>query len=111
MTLQENATVYDLFTEAMSDAGLRYIGAESNYVSTIYAPSCLGGYTLSEFTNGKKSGWMYTVNGIFPQYGCSKYELSDGDRIEWVYTCDLGRDVGCIWMKNTQNARQTEGQK
>ena len=35
--LQENATVYDLFTEAMSDAGLRYIGAESNYVSTIYA--------------------------------------------------------------------------
>ena len=53
--LQENATVYDLFTEAMSDAGLRYIGAESNYVSTIYAPSCLGGYALSEFTNGKKS--------------------------------------------------------
>ena len=33
--LQEDATVYDLFTEAMSDAGLRYIGAESNYVSTI----------------------------------------------------------------------------
>ena len=73
--LQENATVYDLFTEAMSDAGLRYIGAESNYVSTIYAPSCLGGYTLSEFTNGKKSGWMYTVNGTHPNQGLKNLSL------------------------------------
>ena len=57
--LQENATVYDLYTEAMKDAGLRSVGEDNNYVSTIYAPSCMGGYALSEFTNGKKSGWMY----------------------------------------------------
>lgn len=31
---------------------------------------------------------------IFPNYGCSKYEVSDGDVIEWRYTCDLGKDVG-----------------
>ena len=42
----------------MKEAGLRSVGADNNYVSTIYAPSCLGGYALSEFTNGKKSGWM-----------------------------------------------------
>ncbi len=41
---------------------------------------------------------MYQVNGEFPNYGCSKYKLKDGDRIAWVYTCDLGKDVGCIWM-------------
>ena len=38
------------------------------------------------------------VNGEFPQYGCSRYELHDKDVIEWGYTCDLGRDVGCEWM-------------
>ena len=38
---------------------------------------------------------MYRVNGEFPNKGCSDYKLSDGDFIEWVYTCDLGRDVGC----------------
>jgi len=91
--LQENATVYDLFTEAMSDAGLRYIGAESNYVSTIYAPYCLGGYTLSEFTNGKKSGWMYTVNGTHPNQGLKNWTLNDNDVVVWHYVNDYSHEV------------------
>ena len=91
--LQENATVSDLFTEAMSDAGLRYIGAESNYVSTIYAPSCLGGYALSEFTNGKKSGWMYTVNGTHPNQGLKNWTLKDGDVVIWHYVNDYSHEV------------------
>jgi hypothetical protein len=49
---------------------------------------------LYEFDCGEGSGWMYKVNGWFPNYGCSRYQLEDGDEIEWVYTCDLGRDVG-----------------
>ena len=49
---------------------------------------------LYEFSCGELSGWMYRVNGVFPNYGCSKYVLKDGDVVEWVYTCDLGRDVG-----------------
>ena len=92
-SLQENATVYDLFTEAMSDAGLRYIGAESNYVSTIYAPSCLGGYPLSEFTNGKKSGWMYTVNGTHPNQGLKNWTLNDNDVVVWHYVNDYSHEV------------------
>ena len=92
-SLQENATVYDLFTEAMSDAGLRYIGAESNYVSTIYAPSCLGGYALSEFTNGKKSGWMYTVNGTHPNQGLKNWTLNDNDVVVWHYVNDYSHEV------------------
>lgn len=91
--LQENATVYDLFTEAMSDAGLRYIGAESNYVSTIYAPSCLGSYALSEFTNGKKSGWMYTVNGTHPNQGLKNWTLNDNDVVVWHYVNDYSHEV------------------
>lgn len=49
---------------------------------------------IYEFDCGNLSGWMYKVNGKFPNYGCSRYKLSDGDKVEWVYTCDLGRDVG-----------------
>lgn len=49
---------------------------------------------LYEFDCGKDSGWMYCVNGWYPNYGCSKYTLEDGDTVEWRYTCNLGRDVG-----------------
>ena len=47
---------------------------------------------------GDLSGWMYSVNGWFPNYGCGRYALKDGDVIEWVYTCDLGADVGDDFM-------------
>ena len=49
---------------------------------------------IYEFDCGELSGWMYRVNGVFPNYGCSKYILNDGDRVEWIYSCDLGRDIG-----------------
>jgi hypothetical protein len=49
---------------------------------------------LYEFDVGELSGWLYKVNDWFPNYGCSRYQLKDGDVIEWVYTCDLGKDVG-----------------
>lgn len=62
----------------------------SNYIEGIN--------NLYEFDGGELSGWMYKVNGWYPNYGCSRYQLKDGDVIEWVYTCDLGRDVGSDWM-------------
>jgi hypothetical protein len=49
---------------------------------------------LYEFDCGELSGWMYRVNGVFPNYGCSRYTLKAGDVVEWLYTCDLGRDIG-----------------
>ncbi len=49
---------------------------------------------LYQFDVGELSGWMYSVNGWFPNFGCSKYTVQDGDVICWVYTCDLGNDVG-----------------
>ena len=53
-----------------------------------------GIHNLYEFDCGGLSGWMYTVNGWFPNYGCSRYQLQPGDVVEWIYTCDLGRDIG-----------------
>lgn len=49
---------------------------------------------LYEFHGGKGSGWMYTVNGEFPNKGCSALELKKGDEVVFMYTCNLGEDVG-----------------
>ena len=49
---------------------------------------------LYEFDCGPLSGWMYAVNGAFPNYGCGTCKVKSGDRIQWIYTCDLGRDIG-----------------
>ncbi len=49
---------------------------------------------LYEFDCGELSGWMYKVNGVFPNYGSSRYQLKDGDRIEWAYTSSLGENIG-----------------
>lgn len=53
-----------------------------------------GIHNLYEFDVGELSGWMYSVNGRFPNYGCSQAVLQDGDVVCWVYTCDYGADVG-----------------
>lgn len=48
---------------------------------------------IYEFDCGELSGWIYKVNDWAPNYGCSRYQLKEGDKVEWVYTCDLGIDV------------------
>mgnify|MGYP000547412666 FL=1 len=54
---------------------------------------------LYEYDCGRGSGWMYCVNGWYPNYGCSRYIVQPGDEIEWHYTCDFGRDLGVDWMR------------
>ena len=100
--LASNATVYDLFTEALRDAGLSAIGAEGGYVKTIYAPSCLGGYALSEFTNGKRSGWMYTLNGKHSSNALTDQKLEDGDMVVWHYVNDYSHEVS-DWSGDSQH--------
>jgi len=49
---------------------------------------------LTEFDHGPQSGWMFRVNGTFPQAAASAYQVRNGDRVEWLYTRNLGQDVG-----------------
>ena len=49
---------------------------------------------IYEFDCGELSGWLFKVNGEFPGMSASQYELVNGDAVQWVYSCDLGRDVG-----------------
>lgn len=58
---------------------------------------------LYEFDCGELSGWRYKVNDWFPNYGCSRYQLKDGDRIAWVYTCNSGVDVGGLYMASQKD--------
>ncbi len=52
---------------------------------------------IYEFDCGELSGWMCRVNDQFLSYGSSCYLLQNGDLIEWLYSCDLGRDFGQEW--------------
>lgn len=49
---------------------------------------------LYEFDEGPESGWLYRVNGVFPDRSAGIWPAEAGDVIEWLYTRDLGRDVG-----------------
>ena len=48
---------------------------------------------LYEQDFGDRSGWLYAVNGKFPSYGCSQYTVNPGDKIEFLYTCNSGKDI------------------
>jgi hypothetical protein len=91
-TMPKNATVADLFIRAMNDAGLQYKGAEQGYVSSVWAPEKLGGYELSEFTNGKFSGWMYTMGGKHTN-AIREQTMTDGAEIIWHYVNDYRYEV------------------
>lgn len=92
--LRKGDTVYDVLDRAIRHNKIQMECIYSQNYGSVYVQ---GINHLYEFSCGELSGWMYMVNGEFPNYGCSKYELKDGDEIVWCYTCDLGRDVGCYW--------------
>ena len=84
-------SVFNLLSREMRKNGIHMEFKSSAAYRTSYIE---GIGNLYEFDAGELSGWMYRVNGSFPNKGCSSYLLSDGDTVEWVYTCDLGKDVG-----------------
>lgn len=49
---------------------------------------------IYEMDYGEMSGWMFTVNGDFPDFGGASYKLNNGDCVEWKYTLETGRDIG-----------------
>lgn len=64
-----------------------YTPAFNNYyiegIHQIYEKDC-----------GSQSGWMYSVNGTFPDVGSSSYTVSDEDVIVFAFTCNMGEDIG-----------------
>lgn len=91
VTFSEGESVFDVLKRVTRQ---RRIHMEFSFTPLYNSAYIKGIHNLYEFDCGNLSGWMYKVNGWFPNYGCSRYSLKQGDVIEWVYTCDLGRDVG-----------------
>lgn len=89
VTLSEGDTAFTALKRALEQKGvsLNYTGTGSSvYVQAI------GG--LAEFDHGTESGWMYSVNGVFPKSSAGAYTLKNGDVLRWQYTKDLGKDLG-----------------
>ena len=84
----EGETVYDLLVRAVRKFGIHMDSSGSGgmvYVSGIAH--------IYEFEYGELSGWMFYVNGVSSPVGCASYRLSDGDRVEWMYSRNIGKDL------------------
>lgn len=89
VSFNEGGTVFDALKNACKENKIQfeYVGdGAAAYINSIDY--------LYEFDCGNLSGWQYRVNGEFQSAGCGAYKLHDGDKIEWLYTCDLGSDIG-----------------
>ena len=91
VTFYEGESVFDVLQRVCKEKGIHMEASWTPIYNSAYVE---GIHNLYEFDCGALSGWMYKVNGWYPNYGSSRYQLKDGDVVEWRYTCDLGNDVG-----------------
>ncbi len=91
VTFQEGESVFDLLVRECKERKIHM----SYRFTPVYNSDYIEGIgNLYEFDCGGQSGWNYSVNGWFPNYGSSRYVIKNGDIIEWKYTCNLGLDTG-----------------
>lgn len=87
----EGESVYDVLQRLCRENNIQM---ESSWTPLYNSAYIEGIHNLYEFDCGSGSGWMYRVNGWYPNYGCSRYRLQQSDVVEWRYTCELGDDIG-----------------
>ncbi len=82
--------------ESVFDILLRVTREEKIHMESNSNPALKSKYVegIHNLYAGELSGWTYKINGKGMAYGSSSSYPEDGDIIEWVYTCDQGRDVG-----------------
>ena len=91
VTFNEGESVFDVLKQVCKENKIQLEFSMTPIYNSAYIE---GINNLYEFDCGSLSGWMYEVNDWFPNYGCSRYEVKNGDVIEWQYTCSLGADIG-----------------
>ena len=91
VTAHEGESVFNVLSREMKRAKIHLAFRNTPIFNSAFIEAI---NNLYEFDTGELSGWMYSVNGWYPNYGCSRYQLSPGDEIEWRYTCNMGRDLG-----------------
>lgn len=91
VTFNDGESVYDVLQKICKK---NKIHMEASWTPMYNSAYIEGIGNLYEFDCGSGSGWEYCVNGWYPNYGCSRYKLKQGDKVEWRYTCNLGKDIG-----------------
>lgn len=91
VTFYEGESVFDVLQRVCREYNIHMEASWTPMYNSAYVE---GIHNLYEFDCGSGSGWMYKVDGWYPNYGCSRYSLKDGETVDWRYTCDLGFDLG-----------------
>lgn len=91
VTFYDGESVFDVLQRICKENNIHMEASWTPMYNSAYIE---GIHNLYEFDCGSGSGWMYRVDGWYPNYGCSRYQLKQGEKVEWRYTCDLGKDVG-----------------
>lgn len=92
-TVVEGSTAKDVIDAALLANNMTCENPSGNYIASITK----GDVTLGEFTNGKYSGWMYTLNGSYPDLGVSEQEVKNNDQIVLHYTDYYPEDEVHVW--------------
>jgi len=100
VTVNEGESVFNVLQREMRRARIHMVSRFTPIYNSAYIEAINNIY---EFDAGNLSGWSYSVNGWFPNYGSSRYVLQPGDVLEWHYTVDLGRDLGQEFSEGGQN--------
>ena len=88
--LPEGTTAMDVFRQVLTASGYSY-EAKGSYVQAVIKPD---GTKVAEFSKGPNSGWVFRVNGEFPDVAMQDCRLSDGDVIEVFFTADYMDEPG-----------------
>ncbi len=86
----EGTTAMDVFRQVLTANGYTY-EAKGSYVQAVIKPD---GTKVAEFSKGPNSGWVFRVNGEFPDVAMRDYQLSDGDVIEVLFTANYMDEPG-----------------
>ena len=81
----------DVTRRALEEQGIQYEFSTTPGTGSAYVE---GIANLYEFDAGSLSGWEYSVNGTFCGLSASDTAVQPGDRVCWLFTCDLGADIG-----------------
>lgn len=86
----EGTTAMDVFRQVLTANGYSY-EAKGSYVQAVIKPD---GTKVAEFSKGPNSGWVFRVNGEFPDVAMQDYQISDGDVIEVLFTANYMDEPG-----------------
>lgn len=90
LEFSEGESAFDVLVRELKKHNIHFEFSKVPMYDSVYIE---GIGNLYEFDAGDLSGWIYRVNGKILSVGCSQYKLKSGDKIEFLYTCNMGKDL------------------